>query len=612
MGFGGSSGSQTVVQSNTPWNANYLQGIDQETQRLYQDNPITYTPYSTYAAPNDLMNTSLGNLGGTALSAGNQTSGQMGGLQANAMGQNTNLINGGFLNNEMPFIGQMANLGQNNPAAGAMNTLGGYNLSNPVYQSLYNPQGTGAGQLVTQIGQGALQPSAQINALMNPYSFGGAPQLGALANGGYLNAAQPFMAGLSGAGINGPGAQALNQYANGGAQAAVSPYAMGSAAFGGMAPGMVSPYASGLAGIASGGPAANSLAATAQGAYLGANPYLNSMFQAAANPVLNAYQTATAPTIESQFNGANRLGSGANFVAQSTAQQNLGKTLADLQANIYGPAYQAERTNMVNAGNALGNLQTNALGTGGQLTNQALQNAIYGMGTGGQLAGAGTNAAINAANAAGGLNVQGLNSALQGYNTGVGQIGNAAQNLFSGGLGAVGSAGQLLNQAGATQAGAAANLLNNQTQGAANAINAANQAAYNQGQLGITGQQQQLNDWLGALGGYNTGVGQIANAIQQAPNLSQMPLQDLMSAYSTGQEAQGNAQAALNDINQRFMGTQLAPWQTLQMGAGIIGNPITGVQTTQSPMYNNSMQSIGGALGGIGSALGGAARLAAK
>lgn len=83
--------------------------------------------------------------------------------------------------------------------------------------------------------------------------------------------------------------------------------------------------------------------ATMGGGFLGANPYLNSMFMAASNPLVSQFSRAIAPSITSQFAAGGRYGSGAHQAALSDASGQLGQSLASLGAQIYGPAYEAER-----------------------------------------------------------------------------------------------------------------------------------------------------------------------------------------------------------------------------------------------------------------------------
>ena len=110
-------------------------------------------------------------------------------------------------------------------------------------------------------------------------------------------------------------------------------------------------------------PAMIPLMDTAGGGYLNANPYLNQAFSKAADNVTRAYQTSTAPAIDSAFSrSSGALRSGAAMNARDQAQENLGKTLSGLATDIYGGNYANERQNQLSAANSLGNLYQSGLG----------------------------------------------------------------------------------------------------------------------------------------------------------------------------------------------------------------------------------------------------------
>lgn len=82
---------------------------------------------------------------------------------------------------------------------------------------------------------------------------------------------------------------------------------------------------------------------TLTGDFLGSNPYLNSMFTAASNPLIDQFSRAVAPSITSQFALGGRYGSGAHESAITDAAGRLGQALGSMGAQIYGPAYESER-----------------------------------------------------------------------------------------------------------------------------------------------------------------------------------------------------------------------------------------------------------------------------
>lgn len=79
----------------------------------------------------------------------------------------------------------------------------------------------------------------------------------------------------------------------------------------------------------------------------GGNPFLEQMYQRAADPIVRNFQTSTAPGIDAAFSRAGRYGSGMQGVAQDNAQENLGRSLSDTAVGIYGPAYESERNRQV-------------------------------------------------------------------------------------------------------------------------------------------------------------------------------------------------------------------------------------------------------------------------
>lgn len=106
-------------------------------------------------------------------------------------------------------------------------------------------------------------------------------------------------------------------------------------------------------------------ASTMAGAYLdpSSNPFLRGTFNAAAQPVINAYQTAIAPGLTAASQRAGQFGSTAANEQGQLNQYNLGRNLDELAANIYGGAYNTER-----------GIQSSALNLNQQLTAQAFQN----------------------------------------------------------------------------------------------------------------------------------------------------------------------------------------------------------------------------------------------
>lgn len=118
--------------------------------------------------------------------------------------------------------------------------------------------------------------------------------------------------------------------------------------------------------VAGGGNLATAFAALdpmARGDYLNSNPYLDRMFGSAANNITRAFEAATAPQTDSAMEAAGRYGSGALANARSQNAQDLGTTLDQLAANIYGGNYANERALQTTAAGQEGSLASNALNT---------------------------------------------------------------------------------------------------------------------------------------------------------------------------------------------------------------------------------------------------------
>lgn len=82
---------------------------------------------------------------------------------------------------------------------------------------------------------------------------------------------------------------------------------------------------------------------TAGGEMLNGNPYLDQMYDTAANRITRQYQTATAPSIDAAASGTGRYGSGAHARMAETSREDLADSLGGLASDIYGSAYQQER-----------------------------------------------------------------------------------------------------------------------------------------------------------------------------------------------------------------------------------------------------------------------------
>lgn len=338
---------------------------------------------------------------------------------------------------------------------------------------------------------------------------------------GYGGAATGALTGLA------PGALGGMSSLAGRAATAGNPAEAGLYANAGQAIGGNPALASGLQGLAS-------------GQYIdpSTNPAYAGMIQSATQPLVNQYQTAVAPQVASQFEGAGRYGSGAQTNAQGQAQYGLGQALGTAVSGITNNAYNTGLQATIGAGQAEGNIYnqgvsniTNALGTSGQLAQTGAQNA-------GQLLNQGYTTAGNLLN--------------QGYTTG----GNLATQGFN-----------ALNSFMGNAAGQGLGYLNAGLTGLQAGGNAA-QAGYGTANTALTGGGQLLNQGSDAL----------SRVLSQAPGFAGYPEQQYQAAYSAPWLPYNNLAGILS---------------------GAI--PGTGTQTTSQPYYNNTGANIlGGLTGGLG------------
>jgi hypothetical protein len=141
--------------------------------------------------------------------------------------------------------------------------------------------------------------------------------------------------------------------------------------------GQMGGYIAGLpGGMGTGNQAQNTaqglLSSIAGGSNLNAgNPYLNQMYQAASQPIMQNWQNQVQPGIESAFTAAGRYGGGGAGSAMNTAMNQasttLGNTLGNLQANLYGNAYNTDIGQQTAALQSLGALGTTQTGQNLQL-----------------------------------------------------------------------------------------------------------------------------------------------------------------------------------------------------------------------------------------------------
>jgi hypothetical protein len=91
------------------------------------------------------------------------------------------------------------------------------------------------------------------------------------------------------------------------------------------------------------------MSGTLAGDYLNSNPYLDAVYDRAADAVTRNYREGVAPGIDARFDSAGRFGSGMWANQQDAARQQLGRQLGGMASNLYGQNYANERANQMKA-----------------------------------------------------------------------------------------------------------------------------------------------------------------------------------------------------------------------------------------------------------------------
>jgi hypothetical protein len=352
---------------------------------------------------------------------------------------------------------------------------------------------------------------------------------------------------------------------------------------GGLAPSAMSagiPAEQGLMGNAGmaipGNPIYDSLMGLAHGQYLdpSRNPALPGVIQAATQPLVNQYMTATAPGTTGAAEAAGRYGSGALANRQSMDEYNLGQALGTTTSGIVNNAYNTGLNAMLGAGSALGSAYNTGIGN----ITSALSNA-------GSLAQAGVTGAGNLLGSAYGIGGNLLNSA---YST----LGSALNNAYTTGGGllnnAYGTGGNLIN--------AGANALSGLAGTGLGAANTAFGAGGNLGLGGLQGLVQALSGGANATNAGYTTAGTMLNSAMQGANTGQTVLGSL------AQMAPDLANFPLGDLSAAFNSV----WSPLQNYGALVGAPNAGSQTSSqtTPYYQNVASNVLGGVTGLASLFG--------
>lgn len=93
----------------------------------------------------------------------------------------------------------------------------------------------------------------------------------------------------------------------------------------------------------------NQVQGTLQGDYLNSNPYLDQMYNTAAQRVTETFNDQVMPGINASFGAAGGQGSKIHQELATDAAGELSQTLGQMSANIYGNNYQQERARQMQA-----------------------------------------------------------------------------------------------------------------------------------------------------------------------------------------------------------------------------------------------------------------------
>ncbi|HEX6840809.1 MAG TPA: hypothetical protein VF113_04745 [Stellaceae bacterium] len=565
--------TQTTINPTQQAQLPFLTAGFQHAQDLYNNNPLQYYPGQTLATFNPNIASGYNNLIGV-----------LPGINSGVVGPGndafTNAVSGGYGISNSPAFAALNGIGTRTGGSSAtLDALAQQDIQagNEYAQEFGNfvNQGTGVGNQVEQLG-----------TLSNAASNGG---------GQYAN-------DLRGLGFSGSGATPYSgSTAAYGANAADDPYAgelegMGTGRINGLAPGYSLLNAAGYGGLTP-NLGTDLLAQTAGGAFLGKNPYIDAQYAAASNPVVRQYMTATAPQTDSNYEASGRYGSGGLSNARSQNEQDLGKTLGDLSATLYGQDYANERGLMTGAQGTL----TDAIQRGLQIAAGAGEGiGNLGLGEFGARTGA-INQAGNQYLTGQQLGIQGADRAaaiLQNELAVRGQLLNEAGNQYQAGIS---NAGGLQSQAGNLRLGdysARLQALQDRANAYNNGLSLAGQAYGQGGTL--------ANNALSTVqSGYDTGNRNALVGLGLEPGVLNSNFSPIQQMIAGGQGLTSLDQAQIADQMARFYGNQQAPYQTLSQYMNFIGNPQTGSSTVTSPLLGPSPLSSGLAtIGGLNSLFG--------
>ncbi len=271
-----------------------------------------------------------------------------------------------------------------------------------------------------------------------------------------------------------------------------------------------------------------------RGDYLNSNPYIDSVYGAASQGLVDQYKNAVAPAGDIAAMRGGVAGGTAARQGAALQEYGLGRNLSDMAANIYGQNYANER-----------GIQQNAA----QLASQGYQQE--------------RSQQAQAAAQAG----QQYTQAQQQQLAAAGQLGGQFTEAQRQQLAASGQLSQNYQQALGNQLQAAGLLGQNYGQGINQQLAAAGQYGQNYGQA--INQQLAAAGQLG--GNYDAERARQLAAVQQVPGSQQSLMQPGMAQLGAGTFVQGQNQAQLDANSRNAIAANQYPFTTLSGLMGMLG-----------------------------------------
>ena len=358
-------------------------------------------------------------------------------------------------------------------------------------------------------------------------------------------------------------------------------------------------------------PAFQSLGLTASGAMLGGNPFLDSMYDRAADRVTRDFRTSTSPSIDGRFAmTSGGSGSGAAALARDSAERNLGDTLGGLATSVYGGNYGQERDRQLSAASTLGGQYLQGQGlrasTAGQSASQASDDARLRLAATGQVAGdmAGDQARKMQAI---GMSTDAASQDLARKMQASQQMTGAEQTDWQNLMGGMDRMSSMYNQSNQNRMQAANQMMGaEQTDwtnltGNLDRMSNMNEAGINRAASAYeSGADRQLQGLTSANSANLAGRNQQLQSLGLMPQWQQMQNTDTDRALAAGGARDALGQKQLDERVQAFDFGQNSPWNNVQRYLAATGGGNMGTTQSMTGGGPSPLSSILQAGGGIG------------